>query len=50
MPSKWVKIEFSDLVTNEKDVDDVENYLYMKYQTKIYTGSQENAKKPHFWG
>ena len=48
MPSKWVKMKFPDLVTNEKDVDNVKSYLYMKFQTKKFTRSRENAKKPHF--
>ena len=48
MPSKWVKMKFPDLLTNEKDVDNVGNYLNMKFQTKIFTRSRENAKKPHF--
>ena len=41
-------MKFPDLVTNEKDVDNVENYLNMKFQTKIFTRSRENAKKTHF--
>ena len=45
---KWVKRSFPDDGVNRKVVDNVENYLTMKFQTKILTRSRENAKKPHF--
>ena len=48
MPEKRVKMSFTDHGVNRKVVDNVENYLYMKFQPKIFTRSRENAKKPHF--
>ena len=45
MASKWVKMNFPDDGVNRKVVDNVENYLNMKFQTKILTRSRENAKK-----
>ena len=41
-------MKFPDLVTKEKDEDNVENYLNMKFQTRLFTRSRENAKKAHF--
>ena len=41
--------EFLELGVNRKVVGNVENYLNMKFQPKIFTRSRENAKKPHFW-
>ena len=38
-------MEFADLVTNRKVVGNVENYLIMKFQPKMFTRSRENAKK-----
>ena len=45
---KWVKISFPDHGVNRKVVDNVENYLNMQFQPKIFTRSREKAKKPHF--
>ena len=33
---------------NTKVVDNVENYINMKFQPNIFTRSRENAKKTHF--
>ena len=42
-------MSFPDHGVNRKVVDNVENYLNMKFQPKIFTRSQENAKKKtHF--
>ena len=49
MASKWVKMKFLVLGVNRKVVGNVENYLNMKFQPKIFTRSQDIAKKPHFW-
>ena len=38
-------MNFPDLVTNRRVVDNVENYLNVKFQPKILTRSRENAKK-----
>ena len=43
-------MKFPDLVTNEKDVDNVENYLNVKFQTKVFTRYPENAKKNLIFG
>ena len=40
--------EFFELSVKRKLVDNVENYLNMKFQPTILTRSQENPKKPHF--
>ena len=42
-------MKFPDLVTYEKDVDNVENYLNMKFQKKTFTRSREMQKKLIFW-
>ena len=39
---------FLELGVNRKLVDNVENYLNMKFQPKILTRSRENTKKPNF--
>ena len=49
MASKEVKMKFPELGVNRKVVGNVENYLNMKFQPKIFTRSRENAEKPHFW-
>ena len=38
-----------EIGVNRKVVGNVENYLNMKFQTKIFTRSRENAKKLIFW-
>ena len=48
MASKWVKMKFLELGVNRKVVGNVENYLNMQFQPKIFTRSQENAETPHF--
>ena len=48
MAEKWAKMIFPDHGVNKKVVDNVENYLYMKFQPKIMQRSRENGKKPHF--
>jgi hypothetical protein len=49
MASKWVKMNFLELGVNRKGVDNVENYLNMKFQPTILTRARENRKKTHFW-
>ena len=46
MAEKWVKI-FPDHGVNIKVVDNVENYLNMKFQPKLMQRSRENGQKPH---
>ena len=48
LASKWVKMKFLELGVNRKVVGNVENYLNMQFQPKIFTRSRENAEKPHF--
>ena len=48
MASKWVKMKFFELDVSIKVVGNVESYLNMKFQPKIFTRSRENAEKPHF--
>ena len=48
MASKWVKMKFLELGVDRKVVGNVENYLNMQFQPKIFTRSRENAEKPHF--
>ena len=48
LASKWVKMEFLELGVNRNVVGNVENYLQVKFQPKIFTCSRENAEKPHF--
>ena len=48
MAKKWVKTIFADHGVNRKVVDNVENYLNMKFKPKIHPRSGENAKKTHF--
>ena len=48
MDPKWVKMNFLEFGVNRKVVYNVENYLNMKFQTKIFTRSRENGQKPHF--
>ena len=45
---KWVKISFPDHGVNRKVVDNVENYLYMKFQPKLMRHSREKGQKPDF--
>ena len=40
--------EILELGVNRKVVGNVENYLNIKFQPKIFTRSPENAEKPHF--
>ena len=39
-------MKFLELGVNRKVVGNVENYLNMKFQPKIFTRSRENAEKP----
>ena len=48
MASKRVKMKFPDQVNSRKVVDNLENYLDMKFQTKTFTRSRDIAEKPHF--
>ena len=48
MASRWVKMKFLELNVSRKVIENVENYLNMKFQSKIFTCSWENAKKSHF--
>ena len=48
MAEKWVKMIFPDHGVNIKVADNVENYLYMKFQPKVMKRSRENGQKPHF--
>ena len=48
MAEKWVKMIFPDHGVNIKVVDNVENYLNMKFQPKLMQRSRENGQKPHF--
>ena len=43
-----MKMKFLELGVNRKVVDNVENYLNLKFQPKIFTRSRENAEKTHF--
>ena len=43
---KWLKISFPDHGVNRKVVDNVENYLNMKFQPKQMKRSRENGQKP----
>ena len=45
MAEKWVKMNLLELGVKAEVVYDAENYLNMKFQTKILTRSRENAKK-----
>ena len=45
---KWVKMSFPDHGVNRKVVDNVENYLNMKFQPKLMQRSRENGQKPIF--
>ena len=45
---KCVKMSFLDHSVNRKVVDDVDNYLDMKFQLKLMQCSQENSQKPSF--
>ena len=45
---KWVKMSFPDHGVNRKVVDNVENYLNMKFQPKLMQRSRENGQKPDF--
>jgi len=45
---KWVKMSFPDHGVNRKVVDNVENYLNMKFQPTLMTRSRENGQKPIF--
>ena len=49
MAEKWVKMIFPNHSVNRKVVDNVENYLNMKFQPKIFTRSRENGQKLIFW-
>ena len=49
MAEKWVKMIFPDHSVNRKVVDNVENYLNMKFQSKLMQRSRENGQKPIFW-
>ena len=42
-------MNFPDDGVNRKVEDNVENYLTMKFQTKILTRSREKSQKPNFW-
>ena len=46
MAVKWVKMIFPDHGVNRKVVDNVENYLNMKFQPKLMKRSRENGQKP----
>ena len=48
MAEKWVKMIFPDHIVNRKVVDEVENYLNMKYQPKLMQCSRENGQKTYF--
>ena len=48
MAEKWVKTIFADHGVNRKVVDNVENYLNMKFQPKLMQRSRENGQKPSF--
>ena len=48
MAEKRVKMSFPDHDVNKKLVDNVENYLNMKFQPKLMQRSRENGQKPHF--
>ena len=43
---KGVKMIFPDHGVNRKVVDNVENYLNMKFQPKLMKRSRENGQKP----
>ena len=45
MAVKWVKMIFPDHGVNRKVVDNVENYLNMKFQPKLMKRSRENGQK-----
>ena len=42
-------MSFPDHGVNRKVVDNVENYLNMKFQPTLMTRSRENGQKPIFW-
>ena len=46
MAEKWVKTIFADHGVNRKVVDNVENYLNMKFQPKLMQRFRENGQKP----
>ena len=48
MAEKWGKTIFADHGVNRKVVDNVENYLNMKFQPKLMQRSRENGQKPIF--
>ena len=48
MASKWMKMKFQEFGINRKVVGNVENYLHIKFQPKLFTCSRETAEKPHF--
>ena len=41
-------MKFLELDLDRRVVGNVENYLNVKFQLKIFTSSRENAEKPHF--
>ena len=49
MAEKWVKMIFPNHSVNRKVVDNVENYLNMKFQPKLMQRSRENGRKPNFF-
>ena len=44
MAEKWVKTIFADHGVNRKIVDNVDNYLNMKFQTKLMQRFRENGQ------
>ena len=46
MGEKWVKMIFPDHGVIKKVVDNVENYLNMKFKPKVMERSRENGQKP----
>ena len=48
MAEKLVKVIFHDHSVNKKVVDNVENYLYMKFEPKLMQHSEENGQNPNF--
>ena len=48
MAEKWVKMIFPDHGVNIKVVDNVENYLNMKFQPKQMQRSRVIGQKPYF--
>ena len=44
MASKWMKMNFPDLATNRKIVDNVKNYLNVQYEKDSLATFRENPK------